>query len=129
MCYIFQVCNSGVGNLDKYCYTLISLLTITITITYKNIHPSQYTEYQQYLYDRIKGYKDSFVTPIGWKQIGEILNSEGLKTPMDKTFKSNNVFSIYKKGKIREERLNSKRSVTRSLEVTHYSNNDIELLL
>ena len=48
---------------------------------------------------------------------------------MDKTFKSNNVFSIYKKGKIREERLNSKRSVTRSLEVTHYSNNDIELLL
>ena len=61
--------------------------------------------------------------------MGVILTSEGLKTPLGKIFKSNNIHSIYKKGKIREERLNSKRSVTRSLEVTHYSNNDIELLL
>ena len=61
--------------------------------------------------------------------MGDILNSEGLKTPTGKLFKSNHVHSIYKKGKIREERLNSKRSVTRSLEVTHYSNNDIEVLL
>ena len=125
----YPIGNSGIVESDGFCYTLITLITITITITYKNIYPSKYTEYQQYLYDRIKGYKECFVTPIGWKQMGEILTSEGLKTPLGKIFKSNNVFSIYKKGKIREQRLNSKRSVTRSLEVTHYSNNDIELLL
>ena len=92
-------------------------------------YQTKYSSYQQYLFNRIKGYREQNVSGFGWKQIGDILNSEGYKTPLGKTFKSNNVHSIYKKGKIREERLNSKRSVTRSLEVTHYSNNDIELLL
>ena len=35
-------------------------------------------------------------------------NEEGLKTPRGSIFKNNHVHSIYKKGKIREERMNRK---------------------
>ena len=36
----------------------------------------------------------------------QILNGEGLKTPRGSIFKNNHVHSIYKKGLIREERIN-----------------------
>jgi len=57
---------------------------------------------------------------LGWTEISNILNSENLKTPMGKTFKSNHVHSIYKKGKIREERLNSKPKVTKRMIVYEF---------
>ena len=46
-----------------------------------------------------------FVSPKRWFEIRDILNGEGLKTPKGHTFEINNVMSIYKKGKIREERI------------------------
>ena len=110
---------------DHFCFTLISVVTITLTITYKNHYPTNYTTYQQYLFDRINGYKDSFVSEKQWKKIGDIFNSEGLKTPLGKTFKSNNVHSIYKKGMIRQERLSYKPKVTKRMEVEHFRNQDI----
>jgi hypothetical protein len=58
------------------------------------------------LFDRIKGYKEDNLTPIGYRKISQIFNVEGLKTPRGSTFKNNHVHSIYKKGKIREERIN-----------------------
>ena len=97
-------------------------------IIYRNHYSTKYTAYQQYLYDRIKGYNDNIVSGYGWKKIGEILNSEGLKTPMGKTFKSNNVHSIYKKGKIREERLNSEIIVEKEMEVEQFHNQNIILV-
>ena len=39
-------------------------------------------------------------------KISKIFNEEGLKTPRGSIFKNNHVHSIYKKGKIREERIN-----------------------
>ena len=125
MCCIWRVRHGGVVDSDESCYTYITLVTITISITYKNLYPSKYTKYQQYLYDRIKGYKECFVTPIGYRKITKILNSEGLTTPLGKVFKPNHVFSIYKKGKIREDRINKERIVTKRLEVTHYKKEDI----
>ena len=67
---------------------------------------SSYSDYQQFLFDKIKGLKDDFLTPIGYRKISQIFNEEGLKTPRGSTFKNNHVHSIYKKGKIREERIN-----------------------
>ena len=58
------------------------------------------------MFDRIRGYKENVLTPIGYRKISQILNGEGLKTPRGSTFKNNHVHSIYKKGKIREERIN-----------------------
>ena len=84
------------------------------------MYPSNYSKYQEKLYNRIKKYKDHKVSPLGWTEICNILNSEGLKTVMSKTFKSNHVQSIYKKGKIREERLNSKPKVTKRMIVYEF---------
>ena len=58
------------------------------------------------MFDRIKGYKEDNLTPIGYRKISQIFNEEGLKTPRGSPFKNNHVHSIYKKGLIREERMN-----------------------
>ena len=67
---------------------------------------SNYSEYQQFLYNRICKYKENNVTPIGFRKISKIFNYEGLKTPRNTEFTNSKVHSIYKKGKIREERIN-----------------------
>ena len=67
---------------------------------------SNYSECQEYLYKRICQYKEDFLTPLGYRRISKILNKEGLKTPRGMIFKNNHVYSIYKRGKIREERIN-----------------------
>ena len=69
---------------------------------------SNYSEYQQFLYNRICKYKDNNVTPVGFRKISKIFNYEGLKTPRNTEFTNSKVHSIYKKGKIREERMNRK---------------------
>ena len=58
------------------------------------------------MYYRICQLRDKSVTPIGYKMISQAFNKEGLKTPRGNLFKNNHVHSIYKKGKIREERIN-----------------------
>ena len=67
---------------------------------------SNYSEYQEYLFNRICKYKECFLTPIGYRKISQIFNYEGLKTPRNTEFTNSKVHSIYKKGKIREERIN-----------------------
>ena len=74
-------------------------------MTTTKLWESHYSEYQQYLFNRICQYKERFVTPIGYRKISKIFNEEGLKTPRGSVFKNNHVYSIYKKGKIREERV------------------------
>ena len=69
---------------------------------------SNYSEYKQYLYNRICEYKHHFLTPIGYRKISKIFNDEGLKTPRNTEFTNSKVHSTYKKGKIREERINRK---------------------
>jgi len=104
------------------------VINITITITYRNHYPSKYTLYQQYLYYRIKSYRDDFVSPIRWFEIRKILNSEGLKTTLGKKFGNNHIQSIYTKGKKREERLNSEVKVKKSLSVIEYSGDQVTIL-
>jgi len=104
------------------------VINITITITYRNHYPSKYTPYQQYIYNRIKSYRDDFVSPIRWFEIRQILNSEGLKTPLGKKFGNNHIQSIYTKGKKREKRLNSEVKVKKSLSVIEYSGDQVTIL-
>ena len=102
-----------------YSFGTISIISLRVTITYRNHQTTKYNEYQQYLFNRIKTLYEDSVSGIGWKKIGDILNSEGYKTPTGKVFKSNHVHSIYKKGKIREERLSYKPKVTKRMSVKH----------
>ena len=101
-------CYRGVGLSVRYSYPSITHVTFTISVTTTKLWESNYSEYQQYLFDRIRGYKEHFLTPIGYRKISQILNGEGLKTPRGSIFKNNHVHSIYKKGLIREERMNRK---------------------
>ena len=120
--------HSGVTKQGLYRFTNLTIITVRITIIYRNHYQTKYDSYQQYLFNRIKGYIEHNVSSFGWKQIGDILNSEGYKTPTGKVFKSNHIHSIYKKGKIREERLTSQRKVTKRMETTEYKFEDIIFL-
>ena len=82
------------------------MVKFSLSIITTNLWESNYTEYQEYLFNRICKYKEDFLTPIGYRKISQIFNEEGLKTPRGSTFKNNYIHSIYKKGKIREERIN-----------------------
>jgi len=82
------------------------VIRFSVSITTTKVWNSNYSEYQEYLFNRICKYKECFLTPIGYRKISQIFNEEGLKTPRGNVFKNNHVHSIYKKGKIREERIN-----------------------
>lgn len=89
-----------------YSYPQRLQVTFSISITTTKLWESNYSEYQEYLFRRICEYKDNIPTSIGYKKISQIFNEEGLKTPRGFEFKNNHIHSIYKKGKIREERIN-----------------------
>jgi hypothetical protein len=100
------LCNGGVGLSVRYSYPSKINIRFSLSITTTKLWESNYSDYQQYLFNRICKYKECFLTPIGYRKISQILNGEGLKTPRGRIFKNTHVHSIYKKGKIREERIN-----------------------
>ena len=103
-----KVCNGGVTLEDGYSYPLNRVVKFSFSITTTKLWRSNYSDYQQYLYNRICQYKEDFLTPIGYRKISKIFNDEGLKTPRNTEFTNSKVHSMYKKGKIREERINRK---------------------
>ena len=114
---------------DIFCFVPITIIVLQIKVKFRTHYPTKYIQYQQYLFNRIKGYREQNVSKWTWKKIVDILNSENLKTPMGKVFKSNHVHSIYKKGKIREERLNSKYEIVdRKLEIRRYTKDGVYII-
>ena len=101
-----EVCYSGVRLCVRSCNPNNLIVRFSVSIITTKLWESNYSEYQQYLFNRICEYKESFVTPIGYRKISQIFNEEGLKTPRNTEFSNSKVHSIYKKGKIREERIN-----------------------
>ena len=97
--------HSGVEMCVGNPYSIKWMLRFSVSITTTKLWESNYSDYQQYLFNRICKYKECFLTPIGYRKISQIFNEEGLKTPRGSIFKNNHVHSIYKKGKIREERM------------------------
>ena len=100
-----EVCYSRVGLWVGKPYPFKWVVKFSLSIINTTLWESNYSEYQQYLFNRICGYKHHFLTPIGYRKISQIFNEEGLKTPRESTFQNNHIHSIYKKGKIREERM------------------------
>jgi len=78
-------------------------LLFDINITEKNLNNYFYSEHQQYLYDTSK---KLYGEGLGYRKISNWFNERNIKTPRGSKFKGNYVFSILKKGRIREERLN-----------------------
>ena len=87
---------------EDYSRRKVNLL-FDVNITDKNLNNYFYSEHQQYLYDTIK---ELHRKGLGYRKISNWFNERDIKTPRGSEFKGNYVFSILKKGKIREERLN-----------------------
>ena len=78
-------------------------IEFTVTVSSSNLNNYFYSEHQQYLYDTIKGLHEK---GLGYQKISNWFNERNIKTPRGSEFKGNYVFSILKKGKIRENRIN-----------------------
>ena len=98
-------------------YSIKWVLSFSISIITTHLWESNYTEYQQYLFNRICKYKEDTLTPIGYRKISQIFNDEGIKTPRGNVFKNNHVHSIYKKGLVRKERMNREDIVEVSIPI------------
>ena len=78
-------------------------IEFTVTVSSSNLNNYFYSEHQQYLYDTIK---ELHGKGLGYRKISNWFNERNIKTPRGSDFKGNYVFSILKKGRIREERIN-----------------------
>ena len=87
---------------EDYSRRKVNLL-FDINITDKNLNNYFYSEHQQYLFNTIK---ELHQKGLGYRKISNWFNERNIKTPRGSEFKGNYVFSILKKGRVREERVN-----------------------
>ena len=87
---------------DKY-----NSLVLNFTLSFKTSNltkTSHYNEYQQKLYDEVKRLKE--VEGLGYRRISYVLYEKGYRSVRtNSVLKNNYIYSIYKKGKIRENRI------------------------
>ena len=84
-------------------------LKISFTLSLKNcnLNISHYTTYQKKLFRLVKFLKEK--RGLGYKRISHIMTEKGYRSVRTKSIlKPNFIFSIYKKGQIREDRLERK---------------------
>ena len=87
---------SSTDNVDAY-------LIFHLKLRAPNLSVPPYGEYQHFLYTTICRLKDEGMT---YTQIAAWMNDNNYLTARGKKFRNAHAFSIYKKGKVREERLN-----------------------
>ncbi|MFL2789365.1 MAG: recombinase family protein [Paracoccaceae bacterium] len=80
-----------------------SYLCVKVTVRCINLNIVRISNYQDELHDKIKELHDG---GLGYRRIAYWLNDNGYLTPRGKVFKNTHVFSILKKRRIREERIN-----------------------
>ena len=84
-------------------------IKISFTLLIENCSPNitNYSRYQQKLYRLIKFLKEE--RNLGYRRISYILNEKNYRSiRSNKILKNNYIYSIYYKGKIRENRINRK---------------------
>ena len=88
------------------------MMTFTICIKTSTLtKTSHYTGYQQKLFNEIKRLKE--VEGYGYKRISYILFEKGYRSiRTNSILRHNYIYSIYKKGKIRERRINREFKTT-----------------
>jgi len=74
-----------------------------MVLTTRNLIVAPYSDYQTELHDIIQTLHDE---GLGYRKIAQWLNERGYTTPRGKRFFNNHVFSILKKKRLRDERLN-----------------------
>ena len=98
-----EVTNISTSVKDKYNSIKLDL-TVSIR-TSKLTNTSNYNDYQQRLFDEIVRLKE--IEGFGYRGISYILYEKGYRTVRTNSILKNTyIYSIYKKGKIRDKRLN-----------------------
>ena len=92
-----------INHLKQYnsliCKFTLSFKSSTLTKT------SHYSEYQEKLYNEVKRLKDDL--GLGYRRISYVLYDKGYRgIRKNSILRYNFIYSIYKKGKIREKRIN-----------------------
>ena len=86
-------------------------VSFTLSIENCSLNISNYTRYQQKLFRLIKFMKEK--RGIGYKRISHVMTEKGYRSVRTKSIlKPNFIFSIYQKGKLREDRLKRKYKST-----------------
>lgn len=78
-------------------------LCFDVEVTSNQLWHTHYSPYQSFLYNKIKQLK---AEGLGYRKIAKRLNEENIKTSRGNAFYPSSVYSILKKKKIRDERLN-----------------------
>ena len=82
-------------------------ISFTLSIRNCNLNISNYSNHQKKLYRLVKFMKEN--RGLGYKRISHIMTEKGYRSVRTKSIlKPNFIFSIYKKGQIREARLERK---------------------
>ena len=93
-------------------------MTFTISIKTSSLTKTRnYSGYQQKLFNEIKRLKE--IEGYGYRRISYILFEKGYKsTRTDSILRHNYIYSIYKKGKVREKRINREiKSTVKNIQV------------
>ena len=79
-------------------------ISFTLSLENCNLNISHYTTYQKKLFRLVKFLKEK--RGLGYKRISHIMTEKGYRSVRTKSIlKQNFIFSIYKKGQIREDKL------------------------
>ena len=82
-------------------------ISFTLSLENCNLNISHYTTYQKKLFRLVKFLKEN--RGLGYKRISHIMTEKGYRSVRTNSIlKPNFIFSIYKKGKIREHRIERK---------------------
>ena len=88
---------------------IISYVCVNVTVRCSNLNIPPISEYQEFLFQKISELHKS---GLGYRRISYWLKENGYKTPRGHEFKNTHVFSILKKRRLREERINKPYELT-----------------
>ena len=93
-------------------------LCFTVTIGSNDLIAEQeYTEQQHQNYELIKSLHDG---GMGYRKIAQYLNEQGIKTVRGNTWKNTQVFSVLKKYRARQERIQNIRLRAHPIEISKF---------
>ena len=93
------------GNFETHHLTIPPLVRYVVRLRHKGLRLGSYSQYQLELSDKVIHLRD--VEKRTYLDISQVLILEGYKSPRGFNLGPESVFSIYKKRKIRDKRLQS----------------------
>ena len=88
----------------------------SVAITFKR-ETNSYSDYQKKLFNKIKKVNKKV---LGYNKIANYLNNQNIKTSYGNTFNNNNVYSIFKKGLLKNKRLKKYKMIINDVHIEYH---------